>query len=139
VTYAPASAAAAVKAAAIRGFLTFPLSINWLSCAFSNSGSWRKSSPSENRRSKAKKTISSVLPSDSAVCSSEKSGSPVLLRATISPSMIASESLAAAVAMAGNLSVQSEACSRLQRDIAVFNAHLDAIAVEFYFVQPAIG
>jgi hypothetical protein len=32
-----------------------------------------------------------------------------------------------------------EACSRLQRDIAVFNAHLDAIAVEFYFVQPAIG
>jgi hypothetical protein len=29
--------------------------------------------------------------------------------------------------------------SGLERDIAIFNPHLDAISVEFYFVQPAIG
>src|SRR5665647_1335782 len=32
-----------------------------------------------------------------------------------------------------------QTCSGLERDIALFNPHLDAISVEFYFVQPAIG
>ena len=73
-------------------------------------------------RSKAKKTSSSVLPSESAAWSAAKSGAPFSSRAQISPSMIASGSLRAARAMAGNFVGPVKALTGLQGRLAVKHA-----------------
>ena len=67
----------------------------------------RRSSPSANSRSNAKNTRSSVFSLRERRLKRREIGRPVASSATISPSMIASGSAAQAVAIAGNLSVQS--------------------------------
>ena len=105
----------------------------------SRSGSARRSSPSANSRSNAKKIRSSVLPSDSAACSAEKSGAPLWSSATISPSISASGSDARLLRDGAELVGPVQPLAGLQRRLAVLDPQLHAIAVELDLVAPAVA
>ena len=72
----------------------------------STSGRSRRSRPPAKSKSKAKNTISAVLPSESPVCSAAKLGLPAASSATTSPSITVSGSPSAARAIALNFLVQ---------------------------------
>ena len=117
-----------------------PLSPSSSSCRRalrSRRGRARRSSPSANSRSKAKKTSFSDCPSDRAACSAEKSGAPWASSATASPSIMQSGSFAACFGDRRELLRPVEALARAQPGLAVLDAQLQAIAVELDLVRPS--